>query len=247
MKRKIIFCFLILAASAVVACFFLDRTRAEVYVSDEKLLERAALIYVKFGGEFIPTGSAVVISSRLALTARHVIDPYRIERKAIKIGILKKFNLNIPEITEGELFLSCLGVKRGYKLLNYHDCEYVDLALLILDEPIPSIKVLKISGNIKEGDKTRIVGFPGNAARPELRYGVAKITRYYGLRIETIVRIKNGISGSGVYNSRGELIGILRGVIRDKDTDSSGFVETKFISELLKKSGIDPSTLEPAK
>ncbi|KKL61361.1 hypothetical protein LCGC14_2196060 [marine sediment metagenome] len=103
-----------------------------------------------------------------------------------------------------------------------------DLALLIIKGRINNKKETQIGKYLYAGDKVYTIGYPGLSLKPRKAKGeVIRFTDDWGYSTAEVI---NGCSGSGFFNRKGELVGIVWG---GGVGDVSVFEPLKDVNEFL--------------
>ena len=156
-------------------------------------IELAQAATVKIGG-----GTAVMISDQFALTAAHVV---------IEDGA--------NELTPNLTAINLWGETRA--VINAYFDIAADLAVIELESPFQNSYSVKIaSAAAQQDDEIFIVGHPWTTAAAGIGWAVAFGYAYSpDLREDTAqyfnVDVVGGFSGSGLYNSSGDLVSIVSG------------------------------------
>lgn len=157
-------------------------------------------------------GSGVIISQDgLIVTSFHVID----NKDSIKITTSEEKSYSDVRIV-------------GY-------VKSLDLAVLKITENGLSFAHIATDFNIKESEDIYTIGNPKDKVNV-ITQGVVynTDTMYFGYTmIQCIIEADHGSSGGGVYNTNGELVGILRfGTKRLDGTIVSGYVPINYLNEV---------------
>ncbi len=164
----------------------------------EKVQENrsATVLILNLNGKHSSTATGVVISQAgTVLTASHVADLGQTVFVVQKHG--KNFDVRLATVA-----------------INDKESQ---LAILFTDRPFPhSVKIGRTRA-LREGDLVYTVGHPGGVSRPVVDAGVIAQRHHTSElpRQTTLLRLGGapGMSGSPVFNARGELVGIYNALI----------------------------------
>lgn len=169
-------------------------TKETETIDVEKLKESCVILYVKKYTDnvtYSTHGSGVLIDYDKVLTVYHAVDDFT------------EFAINYND-SDKDYFCTLIKIK-----------PKVDLA--ILKTPKENIQPVKIgnSDNIKSGDKIYVISSPQGEKNVVTTGKV--ISRYGENLIISSAKIEPGSSGGGVFNIKGELIGIMARQIKKKN------------------------------
>ncbi|XP_069741644.1 peroxisomal leader peptide-processing protease [Narcine bancroftii] len=142
-------------------------------------------------------GSGVIISSRLIITCRHVLD----RAPSIRVKILMDSN-------------SWLALKGKVVFASKENSPY-DLAVVELEEDLTFIELPTIASDFKKGEDVYVIGYGvfGRTCGPSVTAGIlsAVITMEdQAVMLQTTCAVHAGSSGGPVFRtSSGELLGIV--------------------------------------
>jgi len=163
------------------------------------------------------TCSGTLIGEDLVLTAGHCIDPEALECETMRIVFNFRMvsGRDLAPIRGDDVYRCQEVVTRNFEgLPNDGDETYFDHAILRLDRPVSSAhRVAPVSLDPvgpTRGDALTMIGF-GNGLPMKIDQG-GSVTDSYGPDVGLFLGTPDafgGNSGSGVFNSAGEVVGIL--------------------------------------
>jgi S1-C subfamily serine protease len=141
-------------------------------------------------------GSGTLISANEILTCYHVFDE-------TPVGVVSVYIFDSPNVCE---------TRRGTQVQLIKWDKDNDLALLQIT-PSVNIKPIAMATELPRlGDDISLMGYPGCRINPLRFYRFS-----YNVNGIMLFPIYNGDSGGGVFNSRGELIGLIKMVLVIKE------------------------------
>jgi len=143
-----------------------------------------------------------------------------------------------------ECFESGSPVRYVAELVDYQ-IEDVDIGVLVIrpGKVLPSVSVAGQSNLLREGDSVFSIGCDHGNAPTRRDSRVTKLNRYLGSpNIETAGVPVQGRSGGGLFNTRGELVGIC--FAADAELDEGLYCGTQNILNMLQKHGLSPAAKE---
>ncbi|XP_078284491.1 peroxisomal leader peptide-processing protease [Rhinoraja longicauda] len=150
-------------------------------------------------------GSGVIVSPRLIITCRHVID------RALSVRVKIQSDPN-----------SCLELKGRVMFATKENSPY-DVAVVELEEDLSSIEIPTIASDFKTGEDVYVIGYGvfGRTCGPSVTAGIlsAVITmEERPVMLQTTCAVHAGASGGPVFsNSSGELLGIVSSNARNNN------------------------------
>ncbi|XP_067828532.1 peroxisomal leader peptide-processing protease [Heptranchias perlo] len=154
-------------------------------------------------------GSGVIVSPRLILTCRHVLD----RASAIRVKIQSDSN-------------SCLVIRGRVLFATKEDSAY-DVAVVELDEDLSSVVTPAVASGFSTGEDVCVVGYGvfGRACGPSVTAGIlsAVITAdNQPVMLQTTCAVHAGASGGPVFRtSSGELLGIVSSNARNNSAGAT--------------------------
>lgn len=150
-------------------------------------------------------GSGVIVSPRLIITCRHVLD----RAQSVRVKIQSDSN-------------SCLALKGRVVFATKENSPY-DVAVVELEEDLSSIEIPTIASDFKTGEDVYVIGYGvfGRACGPSVTAGIlsAVITmEEQPVMLQTTCAVHAGASGGPVFStSSGELLGIVSSNARNNN------------------------------
>lgn len=146
-----------------------------------------------------------------------------------------------------ELFENATPVKYTAELID-HQIEDVDIGLLLFhpNQSVPVAQVAQLDEHLEPGDPIYSMGCDHGGAPSRRDSQVTKLNRYLGsANIETAGAPVQGRSGGGLFNRRGELVGVC--FAADTQLDEGLYCGIPVVHEQLKKLGLLklPNSLVP--
>jgi S1-C subfamily serine protease len=145
-----------------------------------------------------------------------------------------------------ERFENGTPVKYRAELIDYQ-IEDVDIGLLLFhpNQAVPVAQVAQHVENLAQGDPVYSMGCDHGQAPSRRDSQVTKLNRYLGsANIETAGAPVQGRSGGGLFNRRGELVGVC--FAADTQLDEGLYCGTPVVHEQLKKLGLLKLPKSPA-
>ena len=145
-----------------------------------------------------------------------------------------------------ERFENGTPVKYRAELIDYQ-IEDVDIGLLLFhpNQYVPVAQVAQHVENLAQGDPVYSMGCDHGQAPSRRDSQVTKLNRYLGsANIETAGAPVQGRSGGGLFNRRGELVGVC--FAADTQLDEGLYCGTPVVHEQLKKLGLLKLPMSPA-
>ena len=137
-----------------------------------------------------------------------------------------------------ERFENGTPVKYGAELIDYQ-IEDVDIGLLLFhpNQAVPVAQVAKNVEHLAQGDPVYSMGCDHGQAPSRRDSQVTKLNRYLGsANIETAGAPVQGRSGGGLFNRRGELVGVC--FAADTQLDEGLYCGISVVQDQLKKLGL---------
>jgi hypothetical protein len=145
-----------------------------------------------------------------------------------------------------ERFENGTPVKYRAELIDYQ-IEDVDIGLLLFhpNQAVPVAQVAQHVEHLAQGDPVYSMGCDHGQAPSRRDSQVTKLNRYLGsANIETAGAPVQGRSGGGLFNRRGELVGVC--FAADTQLDEGLYCGTPVVHEQLKKLGLLKLPMSPA-
>lgn len=197
--------------------------------SEEATKIRNSTVLIRIRTDKIPIGG--VETGSIWIDSNNI--PYRIGTGfSIKNGFIMTANHVIQDAKPKDIIIIWNNKEYINSINNYRTNLGLDLNILEINIPIPSVELLEDSNNINLGSKIGFIGFPLGNPTPILNDGIiSSINDFQGFKWYTINSFVNkGNSGGAVFLAdSGKVIGIINSrVVENVPTPIPNIDESKF-------------------
>ena len=160
-----------------------------VGVTPPDIAEHAAVIQVEYQGEWRVLGGATVVEGGF-LTAAHIL------------GAIP----DLDKVRVCDIALSdCVPLE-----ISPHYGTAVDYLFLETDASPATLRPAKIAWSVQQGEPIHILGCPSEECGVYFQGHVARLIENCAMDVQ--VTVVAGMSGSGIFNDNGRLVGIVSGM-----------------------------------